>query len=186
MKSKSDWKHSPWTVTIVGTFLGFVLPLATDYIKGIPVFSTIRSIGSFLWRNTIWLLNLDLKLWWVLVAFVLSKTIVYVIRKIARNGATLPSFIGYKEDALKAWKWSWNYKFSRQSKQWEIVDLIPYCPRCSTQLLENRNALYFWYSCPRCAFQATNSSYSYNNEFESPDDILALIVDNIERDNYKT
>lgn len=75
---KKFWK-SPWTLTIAGALLGFVLSIIKDMVTGEKILSTISSIFVWLWS----VLNINIRVWWLLIGLALAAILRFSMKKIA-------------------------------------------------------------------------------------------------------
>lgn len=142
---------SAWGVGIGTTLLGFILTVIYDLVKSKPILSTIWNIIKAIWNFIIMVLNLELKLWWILLGIIVLILILLVIVKIddVKNAdASNVSFLNYKSDTIQGWKWEWSWK-KNYNGQYEIDNLYPVCDSCGTMLASKhdyQNTLY----CVRC------------------------------------
>lgn len=74
---------SAWGIGIGTTLLGFALTVLYDLVKDKPVLSTIWNIIKAIWGLIITALNLELRLWWILLGIVVLILILLVIAKIS-------------------------------------------------------------------------------------------------------
>lgn len=100
MKLKK-WIKSSWTISISTALFSFLLIIVRDYIKNLPILSTIFSLFSKLSKLIISIFMFELKIWWIIVGLGFLVSVIYVIDKfkIVRNME--PDFTEYEEDILK-------------------------------------------------------------------------------------
>jgi hypothetical protein len=140
-----------------------------DLIKSYPLMTTIKDILIWIWENII---NADIKLWIVLLLFLLMYTVSRIIRSLNKNSHTQPEYLGYKTDQFDGYTWKWDYNY--QSGAYNINNLIPLCPKCNTRMHYNFGLLNSWEAkCPRCRYQ--------NARMRDRKDIVALIIDNVDK-----
>lgn len=174
--SNNDWKKSPWIIALGAAVAGSLVSFILDISKDKPIFSTIWSWLVWIWNIIVTFLNLNIRVWWLILGLFLIFIILWIISNINRESIkTRTNFLNYKEDTLKKWKWGWGWEYDQFKKKWYVLDMHPYCPQCSTRLMEP--SLYSPYKCPRCNFSASHYS-------EYKDEIEHLILDNIEKGNY--
>lgn len=164
---------SAWGVEIIITLFGFILTVIYDLVKSKPILSTIWNIIKAIWSFIITFLNLELKLWWILLGIIVLILILFVIVKIddmKNAGISNVPFLNYKNDTIQGWNWSWRWEKQYDGK-YHIVDLCPLCPKCKTPM---RDGFYDYLECPRCR---------HNTREYMPDlcDIETVILDNINR-----
>ena len=173
-------------------FNGFILPIsvtvlgtgAYDWIKDKPILTTLWSFLKWLYNAVVNILNIDIKLWFILLfilIFYIAKFIYKLIfdRPVVET-ESLPEWIKYKQGVLKYWLWSWDYEREPFTGKIKITRLTPICQTCNTKM--TGDLLYGgYYRCPRC--EKTYDS-TYNRSWESAEDIKALIKDNIEKGDY--
>ncbi|MBD5154246.1 MAG: hypothetical protein HDT15_04010 [Oscillibacter sp.] len=164
--------NSQWTITIVGTVLGFLLTVIYDLYKGNQLFTTVCVIFEALKSGVLSFLTFELQVWWILLGVFLIFAFLIVIAKKGKSPQTIaPSFTTYTEDSFRFLKWSWSW--SKIEGKWCVTDLQPHCPRCDTPLLEDLGL--DAYQCPRCGFKAKYTEHEEKCEVE------AVIIDNVKR-----
>ena len=164
---------SAWGVSIGTTLLGFILTVLYDLVKNKPILSTVWNIIKAIWRFIITVLNLELKLWWILLGIIVLILILLIIVKIGdmKNAeVSNVSFLNYKNDTIQGWNWSWRWEMQYDGK-YHIVDLRPLCPKCKTPM---RSGLYDYLECPRCR-------HATQQYMPNICDIATVIIDNIDR-----
>jgi hypothetical protein len=167
-------KNHPWTIAIVAALLGPVFTLIVDIFKKIPYLTTFRNICKLI----INFLNFDLKVWWIIISgFIISIVIMLIYRK--RDSDNLPDFINYTEDSFKRWRWQWEWNFNENKGKWQVLNLRPYCPNCSTRLdyYDDSYVISASAKCPRCEayYSSRDTGFEYKNDIE------LLIIDKIEK-----
>ncbi|MDO4301471.1 MAG: hypothetical protein Q4D26_08805 [Clostridia bacterium] len=164
---------SAWGIGIGTTLLGFTLTVLYDLVKDKSILSTIWNIIKAIWRLIITALNLELRLWWILLGIVVLILILLVIAKISdlKNAEiSNVSFLNYKNDKIQGWYWSWHWERQYDGK-YHIIDLYPLCPKCKTPM---RTDSYDYLKCPRCRY----NSIEY---MPNIGDIEMVIINNIDR-----
>lgn len=170
------WIKSPWTVSLGTALFSLLGTVLYDYFKEKPILTTINQGVNWLVERFTNFINLEIKLWLILVILAALVLIFILYILIENKKVRKPEFLNYKEDRLKKWRWSWEWKWSETRKAWIISNLEPHCPNCGTTLMEDSNALMFHgFGCPRCDF------YAGTEKFEDPRKIEALILDNLNR-----
>jgi hypothetical protein len=172
--SKNNWLKSPWIIAIGAAVAGSLASFVLDIVKDKPVFSTIWSWLVWSWNIIIAFLNLDIKVWWLIIGIGIIIFILWIIFNI--NGER-PNFLNYQKGVLKTWEWGWRWERDHFTKKWYVSDLHAYCPKCKTRLMESNSNNPD--KCPRCNFYVGFSCYS-----ENKNEIQHLILDNIEKGNY--
>lgn len=177
----SKW-HSKWWAT--GLLLPVIAAGTYDFIKDKPVTSTLFKV--FNWCITIIKLffNHEIKVWHIIAFFVLLFVILYLLslRKTKYPEVILkPDWINYKRDILKQWLWTWDYEKNPFTHKYEIVNLTPICQKCDIRMLGDD---YYngYYRCPKCNYSLQSSHYY---KWEAKEDITALIIDKIEKEDFK-
>jgi hypothetical protein len=184
MSSDTNKWYTKWWVS------GLILPIAAtilgtgsyDFLKEKPIFSTLLYAFFWIWNKILELINFQLRLWHIfliVLGFIIIREIIQAIKK--RNIESEPElkFLNYKNDRLKIWKWTWDYRINSNTMKYEIRNLQPICENCDIKMLSNasfgRSASN--YKCPKC--DRARTEYEYGFEYQS--DIEALIIHNIER-----
>jgi hypothetical protein len=142
---------SPLGIALIPTFVGFILTVIYDVLKGKQVLSTIANILKTIWSGIIDFLNFELKVWWVLVGIVAIVFIFWVIIKIYSVVSEEPEFTKYTSDTIQGWKWEWSWRKNYYGK-YEIDNLHPICHSCGTALARKndyQNSIY----CVRCGME---------------------------------
>lgn len=123
---KEHWSKNPWIVGIV--LLIFTPPLSGlwDVIKGIPYWTTL----TIIWN---WFVNCELKLWWVLVYFLLLGVVKAVKDEIKKNSyskpinSIVPKYLRFTAVKYGNYRWRWEYIKDDLTKLIEIDNLFPVC-----------------------------------------------------------
>lgn len=166
--------NSPWTIAIGAATFSFLLSVGYDLFKGEKLFTTVHSI--FIWAKVkiVTIMNLEIKLWWILAAVVVLLILLLVF--VGRNDPSpknKPDFLNYTEDHIRLWNWSWTWKFSNRDYKWHVTNLQAHCPQCDTPMFHNWDESVF--QCPRCRYHAEYDNHENSNEAE------AIIIDNLNR-----
>ncbi len=163
---------NPYTITITGVILSFLLTLLYDFFTKNPFLSTLNNSFSWALDKILQFLNYNVKMWWLIVVIASIIVIKSIAIKINENKVVKPNFLSYREGTLKKWKWTWDYQ--KNFNKWEVTNLVPYCPNCDTKMLKVGTGYFFsGYKCPRCEI--------HFSEYDSEEEILirSLIEDNI-------
>lgn len=139
---------SPWVIALTPTFIGFILTVVYDMLKGKQVLSTIVYILKAIWIGIISFLNLNFKVWWLLVGVAAIVFILWIAVKIYLVINEEPTFMKYTKDTIHGWNWEWDWRKNYYGK-YEIGNLHPVCDSCGTALTSKhdyQNNLY----CVRC------------------------------------
>lgn len=168
-----DWikKRDRW---IAGILSPVLVGIISKELKDIPFFSYIwEGIGWF-WNGFIWVMNLDLRLWWILLFFATAFIVLLILNWIYNlmrqakeqiQPPKYPKFIDYKEDVINGMLWAWDWDEGYDG-EWKITNLNVCCPQDKTPLL--------FYECPRC-----HKNYYDSNLDEQAASII--IIDNIKK-----
>ena len=179
-QNKEHWVKSPWTISIGTAIFSLLLTMGYDYSKEKPILTTVWTIlkwlGNFVWT----ILNLDLKVWWILLAVVLFLSIVILIDKLKKEETLKPDFYNYREGKFKRWRWTWGWQLNDRKNTWLISVLNAHCPNCDTPMIEHSSIYGLSFDCPRCEFRASGS------QCDEPHKIERIILDNIERNRNET
>ncbi len=143
-----------------------------DFFKDEPILTTIWSIvkwiGNIFWK----VLDFDIKVWWIIIAFSFLALVLFLIDKLRKDVMKQPE---YKEDTIKGWKWSWSWKFNTSGNAWVLSDLKAHCPKCNTPMIEQSFINQAHFECPRCDFHSSDRSSDESYKIQS------IIIDNIKR-----
>lgn len=178
MSTKSNW-YSKWWITSV--ILPIIASVIADKFKNVPIWTTLLLVVNWIKTSFLNVINFEIKVWYILVFIFAAIFVLYVVslRKsdnIIRLNSE-PSFSKYKRGRLKRWLWSWEYELNYSGK-YEIVNMLPICESCDIKMIFTDNRLYSYYRCPKCNRQTDSSNW------ESTEDIQALIIDNIEKKQF--
>ncbi|MBL8004530.1 MAG: hypothetical protein JNL36_05495 [Candidatus Kapabacteria bacterium] len=176
-KNETKWYKSIWTVSLVtSTILPALISIIYDKIKSNPFLTTLSEIWNWLWNCIMYLLNYEVKIWWL---FGLS-TIIYFLRKMILRRKTnqeskYPTYIeGMYKKIL--WKWRYFYYYGELG----ITSLEPHCPKCRTLLHSDDFSMgYSNLQCLRC-----KNKIKYRVESNDKEKIKKLILGNIENKFY--
>lgn len=164
---------SPWTIGIATTLLSFALTVLYDLIKGQQVLSTITSF-LFTVRNAIlFILNFNIKFWWLLVVFGVFIVLLYILCKFYNNkNSSTAAWLQYQKDTIMGWEWEWKWNKDYYGKYY-VDDLHPVCSHCGTPVVRSHD-----YSdnliCVRC-------NRKFRDELPHLDHVKTIIYDNARR-----
>ena len=166
--AKNPWVIGTGTTVIGGVLLSFVL----DWIKGVNLLSTLKSVIKFVVKAIVAFLNFDLKLWWVLIAIALIVVVFIIIAKIleAKDKSNPVSFLHYTKDTVLGYSWEWDYRKTHDGK-FTISGLHPVCSKCG-MCLKQGGSFGMQMQCLRC-----NTSQDWKDDYL--EDAQMLIEDNI-------
>ena len=165
---KRGWK---WMVGILSPIL---IGIISKELEEIPFFFYIWKGIYWTWNGFIRIINVELRLWWILLFFAIAFIILLILNWIynIRHQTTeqppeskYPKFIDYKEDTIDGivWTWDWNEGLGGN---WEIANLAACCPKDKTPLN--------FCECPRC-----HQNYIGDNIDAQAASII--IIDNIKK-----
>jgi hypothetical protein len=184
VSGKAKWYNTPWFlgvgVTVVG---GLILSGILDLFKNVTITTTLKKTAFWTFYNLLAVLNYNAKVWWVIIALFVIYLIWFIFNKV--NSPTeydevfiKPDWINYKKDKLKKWTWIWDYSYNNISKQYDIVNMRPYCESCKIAMIQNYG--YAYYSCPKCDKEYPSPS----GYWESESVVKALIIDKVDKEMY--
>ncbi len=168
------WIKSPWTISFVTAIFSLILTIIYDYFKQNPFLSTIIEVVKWIGNKIIFILNYDIKVWWILSS-IITIVILILFINLRREKIIKPDFYNYKEDKFKKWKWSWDWEYNRIKGGWDVKRMQPYCPHCDTPLIKNSSLYILEYWCPRCEYNATS------DDCDDPVNVKVIIFDNVNR-----
>ena len=166
---------SPWAISIGTAIFSLLLTMGYDYSKQNPILTTVGSIIKWIWRVIVSVLNIDLKVWWILLGIVAFVFVLYLIDRFKHHETFKPDFYNYREGRFKKWKWTWSWNWNQSRSAWIINDLQAHCPNCDTPMIEQSSIYGLSYNCPRCDF------YANDNQCDEPHKIERIILDNVDR-----
>ena len=144
--------------------LALIASFIYDAIKHLPLLSSLKAFSSWFWSDV---LKLKLELW----VIVISIFVVYLIYMLINANRRKDEFDGFY--------WTWDYKYNSLDRVLNVVNIIPFCPDCKTRMHYKYSLLDTWEAkCPRCE--------KYICRMKDQKDIEAIIIDNIQRENFKT
>jgi Ca2+/Na+ antiporter len=168
------WLYSPWTISIGTSIFSLLLTIVYDYSKNKPIFSTIYHIAKAILSFVFYVLNYNLKVWWVILGLFIMCIIIYLIATFRQEFK--PDYYSYREGRFKKWKWTWGWKWDNYKNGWVISNLTAHCPTCDTQMIDYSNRYELNFVCPRCDYRASGS------QCDEPYKIEMIILDNIKRE----
>lgn len=174
---------SPWATCLGGAFLGFIFSLIHDCVNGKQLFSTIHSFSLGVYNCIVTCLTATFRVavWQILLgAFVIIICRIVTKKAIQLRSETMPDdtpeFLAYTTGRFQHWKWSWTWEKNSYKNAWQVKNLRAHCPRCDTTMLHGG---FGDFRCPRCGFESDYVAY------DIPQDVEAVIYDNVKRKIYK-
>lgn len=180
MNNKTSWVKSPWTVSIATTLLLPALTFLRDFLKSLPILSTLKSMLAVAGKYVVIFFYIDIKVWWILSFLALIVLVLFLIDRFqtpTSQPLQKPDFCSYKSGKLKKWRWTWDWYFNTSKRAWMIKDLTAHCSDCGTPMIENHDYIYGTsFVCPRCDYSSRGYGYK-----EDSFKIERIILDNINR-----
>jgi len=110
-KNKIDWT----TIIFAPIATGIASTLIADYFKEKPLLTTITYALKYMGSLIASFLTADLKVWWVLVAFVVCLIVYLVYQNFKTDDSTKepknkPDFLKYRREKLTYLLWRWDYR----------------------------------------------------------------------------
>lgn len=121
------------------------------------------------------ILNFELKVWWVLISFILVVVFYLIVFKALKKRVPEPEFLKYNQDLFKSQKWTWTWRFNEKQKNWYVYNIRAHCPHCDTTMIPYSPGSCQAFTCPRCDFDGNHL------QFADSSIINHLINDNLER-----
>jgi len=174
---KKFWA-SPWTIGIGTSFIGFLFTVIYDLVKDKSIFSTIWSIIKWIWNLIISFLNLNIKVWWLLIGIAVLFLVLFLIAKyydFKNENENSAGFLKYTKDTIQGWSWEWNWQKDWYGK-YDVENLHPVCSSCGTPLVRDED-FYGNLKCLRC-------NRNYNNHFPDLNHVKMIIIDNARRNLF--
>jgi len=168
--------NNKWKV-IGGATLSLIPTIIYDLVKSQPFLSTVWSIIKFILNKIIFLLNCNVKTWWVLLFLLVVISALYIINRLNNEEIIHPDFCSYRNDKFQ-YTWSWEWIFDKKTKKWKICNLKAHCPKCDTPMIDYTNLIDPSFNCPRCNYISSRGTYEYSGK------ITLVIIDNIKKTNY--
>ena len=155
---------------VLGGIIGIILTAIWDFIKQVPIFSTLSKLPNWFWS----ILNYKIAVWIFIVFIMLWNFIKIIIQRKSSKEVQNNSFdfLNYTEDEIDGNKWRWNWK-KHYTGKYVIENLSVLCPNCNTPMK------FDYYlstaTCPRCN--------SISRNCKNPDNVQSVIIDNLNREN---
>jgi len=161
-KKKEHWikRLAIWIGTTIITPV--IVSLIVDFFKGIPKLSTIWAILKWCANVVCSFLNLEIKVWWLLVSIILIFIVLYLILRIIT--AFESEYPNYTEEVFRGLKWTWRWQ-KNYKNEWMVVGIKPHCPDCNTPMIEIND----WgprFACIRCDFKSGLEQYEDSRNIE--------------------
>lgn len=175
MKKPKHFWNNPWTVSVGSGLIVLIITLLIDLVTAEQLFSTIGNVLSFIWKAVISFLNIELKLWWVLVGIAILFLILILWSKLIESSSAKqiePEFIKYTKDTILQYRWNWVWEKDLYGK-YKIENLHPICRECETPLTITYSG-YGRLKCLRCG-------EVYTDELPEEENVKMLIADNVRR-----
>ena len=169
---------NPWTIGISTTILGVIVTGIVDAIKQQTIFTTMKIIFVKIWDMIIKFLNLEIKMWVILILIIALILVVFIISRILtyREDNKMPEFIRYTKDELLGYVWEWTWE-KNYNGRYEIKNLTPICSKCETPLIPESNFRPLL-KCLRC-----NEYIEW--DARKLEQVKVLITDNANKGQYK-
>ena len=167
--------RNPWFLGIGTTVVGgVILSFVLDWIKGVDLLSTLKTVLNFIGDFIVSCLNFELKVWWLLIAVALIILGLFVMAKVSKvkHQNAPPFFLTYKKDFLLGYTWEWEYTKGYDGK-YSISNLHPICSECE-MILKQCGSYGSQMECLRCG-----KTKQWTNSLR--DDARMLIEDNIKK-----
>lgn len=175
----SEHNKNNWLKGATGTIvLGIITSFVYDWIKDKPILSTITSIFKSIWEFLVQLMQVELKIWWI----VLGLTVYLIGQKGVREyrksiTPELPENLkNYVSASFRNWNWKWGWQWDGRNKKWIVKNLWPYCKKCDIELLDKSDIINKAIECPKCRQRFTN-----NLDCDDPEGVRTIIYDNIKK-----
>jgi hypothetical protein len=179
-KNKIDWT----TIIFAPIATGIASTLLADYFKEKPLLTTITNALKYMGSLIVSFLTADLKVWWVLITFVVYL-IAYLVKRTfntnnsAKEPKNKPDYLKYRSEKFAYLLWRWDWKWNSSKKMYEIVNFDSHCPKCDIRLLDRSTHFTQVGQCPKC-----NKIYK-SPHVEDPEAAYIVVVDNINKKLYK-
>jgi len=180
-KPKSKFWNNGWTIAFGAVIFSFILSILKDFRYKEPFLTTVKKIFSSIYQIITTILTFKINVGMILLTIFILIGVLFLIDKIFYSKVTEPikdpNFLSYKQDILKRWLWTWDYK--QGSNGYVIINVKPLCIKDETPLVNNDK---YGLICPRCETRYGDSWYGgdYSN-FEDINAITILIEDNIKK-----
>lgn len=167
---KNPWVLGIGTTVIGGIILSFVL----DWVIEVDWLNTLKAAVRYIVDDIITFLNLEIKVWWLLVAIALVVVVLFIIVKFldAKEENFSKPFLSYTRDSALGLDWKWEYSRNYDGK-YTISNFHPVCSKCGMRLKQSgmygREMI-----CLRC-----NTINKWENHYLT--DAQLLIEDNIKK-----
>ncbi len=177
-KNETKWYKNNWTIGLVtSAILPTILSIIVDLFKFKQPLTTFGEIWNWLWNNIWYLLNYEVKIWWLLTLGIFYLIVKKTLKGFLKPKTEEPEFITYKRDKFIELPWEWDYKISNYV--YEVVNLRPFCPECDTALYVEEGHYGYDASCPHDVNHLEKSIDP--KEYEK---IKIIIYDNIKKKKY--
>ncbi|MGJ4734892.1 hypothetical protein [Leptospira levettii] len=175
--NKDKWYNSNWTIGLVcSSLLPIILTFIVDFIKKIPILSTLQSLITESIELIRYCLNYEVTIGNILLSFLFLFVFLIIFKYFYKSQSNeKPYFLEYNNDNIKSFYWTWDWVVDQNTGKYAISNLKPHCPKCNTNLIINQS-LYRnpEYECPRCNFE-TQVDVNFKRKIE------IIIIDNINR-----
>ena len=115
----STSKNTNWFIAGLSPItLGIISSAIYDYIKAKPILSSLFSILKYIWNFFTSILTANLKVWWVIVVFIIYLVIkAFFKKKLIEKKPEPPVFINYTNGRFQNWIWKWKWLWNTHEKQ---------------------------------------------------------------------
>jgi len=135
-------KQSKLLYLLGSIVLGLVTSAIYDLFKSQPFLTSLGYVIETGWTGIITLFNLNLKLWWILVALIAIVLIFWFILSLEERKTKSfkkPTscldleWRNYRKDVVDDFQYRWDYKYNANGS-YDIVNLTAYCPEHNCQV----------------------------------------------------
>lgn len=171
---------NPWVISIGSGLVILIATIIIDAVTAKQVFSTICQIITVIWNGMLAFLNCEIKVWWLLISFILLFLVLIVVLRRKKFPEHSNELIKYNEDYILGFKWRWTWEKDIYGEYY-IYNLHPVCKNCNTPLVVDDTKCYTpRLKCLRC-------NQTVNKEMPKEANVKLLISDNAKRilDSHK-
>lgn len=140
ISEKSKWWKTPPYSNIVGGLsvlaIAGIIKISYEWITAPTALTSVKGFWNLIVSSFSYVLNYELKFWWLLSLLLTISIIRYVLRnrnrpiKLIINGKDsedISKMLNYTADKFDGLIWKWEWKFSSILNRYEVKEAIPLC-----------------------------------------------------------
>lgn len=154
---------STWTLFLLPVFVTIIGGLVQAKIENVNILEGMLNFLKWIFRSIIFILNVNIPLWVLLIIGIILFIILFIIAIIANNNINHKKWYeDYTDDFYNDIRYAWEY--SEVYNKFKIENFRPVCNRCKGELIQRENIGNHYYGmkknyCPNCNIILENPNF---------------------------